>query len=228
MTLDERIGLYLAKCPPAISGSDGSGVTFAVACALVNGFALDPEAAMRWMLVYNATCMPPWKPRELRHKVEDAAKKAHEKPRGHLLGVTGNSRSPAARGTRKPVPVPLTPRKSRFRTLRTVFSEPCVNAREGVVLGNDIYGASKQPSEASAVENASETAKEPELAVDWPSLVSVPDCKVGRPPEIEMADEDWHALEASGFAEEPMVQLAAWMFGPGCTVVETEGVKPCA
>lgn len=91
MTLDERISLYLAKCPPAVSGSDGHGSTFKVACALVNGFALDPDAAMRWMLVYNATCAPVWKPRELRHKVEQAAKVTYEKARGHLLGVNGNT-----------------------------------------------------------------------------------------------------------------------------------------
>lgn len=223
MTLDERITRYIAKCPPAVSGSDGSGATFKVACALVNGFALDADAAFRWMVVYNATCMPPWKPRELRHKVEDAEKKAHEKPRGYLLGVNGNSRSPAAKQTRRPVPVPLTPRNSRFRTVRTVFSEPCVNAREGLGVGNDIYGTPKQPSEPSGIKNE---AKEPEMAVDWPSLVSVPGCKVGRPPEIEIADDDWRKLEASGFVEKPMVQLAAWMFGPGCTVVETGRANP--
>jgi len=58
------------------------------------------------------------------------------------------------------------------------------------------------------------------LAVEWPSLVSVPGCKVSRPSEIEMAEEDWQKLDASGFASEPLVQMAAWMFGPECTVLE--------
>lgn len=226
MTLDERITRYIAKCPPAVSGSDGHGTTFKVAVALVHGFALDADVALRWMLIYNDGCMPPWKPRELRHKVAQAEKVAHQKPRGHLLGNELYGQRRVGQSVVRVVPVALTPRKSRFRTVRTVFSEPCVNAREGVEPGNDIYGASKQPSEPSAIGNTTEAAKEPELAVDWPSLVTVPDCKVGRPPEIKMADEDWQKINSSGFASEPLVQMAAWMFGPGCTVIEAGRVRP--
>ena len=51
------------------------------------------------------------------------------------------------------------------------------------------------------------------------SMIIVPGCSVHRPVEIEMADLEWRALEHSGFVEEPMVQLAAWLFGPGCRVL---------
>lgn len=122
--------------------------------------------------------------------------------------------------------MPLIPRKSRFRTLGTVFSKPCVNAREGEKAENDIYGAPKQPSQASVASGAAISPKEPESAAEWPALMPVPGCKVGRPPEIEMAAADWHALEVSGFVHELMVQLATWMFGPDCTVVETGEAAP--
>ena len=120
MTLDERIARYLDKIPGAISGSDGHGQTFTVACALVNGFALDGDAALRHLTTYNATCSPPWSPRELRHKIVQAEKTTHSKPRGHLLGATVQQ---LPEGGRKSIPVSLKPRKGRFRTLRTCFPE---------------------------------------------------------------------------------------------------------
>ncbi len=213
MTLDERIGRYLAKCPAAVSGQDGHGTTYKVACALVNGFALEPDAALRWMLVYNAGCMPPWKPRELRHKIEQAAKKPHGKPRGHLLGGERNGAAKVAQTVTQSVPVRLQPREGRFRTLRTVFSEPYVKA----CAHTCVRGTGKQSSVPSAAEGVS--VELTPLADD--GLVAVPGCRVKRPEEIPMADEDWQKLDASGFANEPLVQMAAWMFGPGCTVLET-------
>lgn len=85
--LRHRIERYLEKIPPAVSGNGGSGRTFAVACALVWGFALDTETALEFLARhYNPRCSPPWTISELQHKVEDAmASTAHQKPRGHLL-----------------------------------------------------------------------------------------------------------------------------------------------
>ena len=202
MTLDERIARYLAKCPPAVSGQDGHGTTFKVACALVNGFALDADAAMRWMLVYNAGCMPPWKPRELRHKVEQAAKKPAAKPQGHLLGRIENRADQAVQKAPKLVPVRLTPRNREIRTVRTVFSEPYVKACAHMCVER----IGKRPSVPSG---------------NLEGLISVPGCQIGRPAEIEMADADWLAAEKSGLLGEPVVQAALWMFGPGCGVLGT-------
>jgi hypothetical protein len=67
-----RIARYVDACAPAISGCDGHGQAFAVARALVNGFALGEEEAFGWMLYYNHKCEPPWSKAELRHKVRDA------------------------------------------------------------------------------------------------------------------------------------------------------------
>lgn len=246
MTLDERVGRYVAKCPVAVSGQDGHGTTYYVACQLVHGFALDEAVAMRWMLAWNDGCLPPWKPRELRHKIQEAAKKPHDKPRGHLLGREHTHCADAAQSVARPVPVRLIPKKRQFRTVRTVFFQVPTYTRERENVSSYIKEPGLQSSEPSASRSDAEndqkaresekgssepsetgaSRKAPELdgsIVDWPLLVPVPGCSVGRPPEVEMSNADWHALEVSGFVHEPAVQLAAWMFGPGCMVLDESG-----
>lgn len=81
-----RAAAYLDAMPPAIVGSGGHNQTYAAATALVHGFALSPDAALHLLATrYNPRCEPSWSERELRHKVDDAASKAHERPRGWLL-----------------------------------------------------------------------------------------------------------------------------------------------
>jgi len=83
---ERRAAAYLDAMPSAVSGQGGHGRTYAAATALVHGFELDPEAALRMLLErYNPRCVPPWSEKELRHKVEDAASKPHDRPRGWLL-----------------------------------------------------------------------------------------------------------------------------------------------
>jgi hypothetical protein len=82
----ERARRYLATMPPAISGQHGHDQTFKAACILVNGFGLDQHTAVGLLLAdYNPRCQPPWRERELLHKVKDAARASHRKPRGYLL-----------------------------------------------------------------------------------------------------------------------------------------------
>ena len=84
--VDRRAAAYLDAMPPAISGQGGHGRTYAAATALVHGFKLEAETALRMLLErYNPRCEPPWSEKELRHKVDDAASKPHERPRGWLL-----------------------------------------------------------------------------------------------------------------------------------------------
>jgi hypothetical protein len=48
-TPDERIRrarAYLAAMPAGVQGQNGSGATYSAACAMVHGFALDPDAAL--------------------------------------------------------------------------------------------------------------------------------------------------------------------------------------
>jgi hypothetical protein len=94
--LHERILAYLAAIPAALSGNGGDKQTFTVACALVNGWALTAEQAMPYMQVYSAKCEPPWRDKELQHKLAKAETAAHDKPRGHLIGCSYRLKKPDA------------------------------------------------------------------------------------------------------------------------------------
>jgi putative DNA primase/helicase len=62
------------KIPGAKSGENGHNATYHVACILVRDFRLQIEEALPIFQEWNATCEPPWSEKELRHKLEDAAK----------------------------------------------------------------------------------------------------------------------------------------------------------
>ena len=82
----ERARRYIAKCGPAISGQGGHGATFHVAAVLVHGFALSEQDALMLLKEWNQTCQPPWKERELWHKIVSAATAQQVEARGYLLG----------------------------------------------------------------------------------------------------------------------------------------------
>ena len=65
-----------------------------MACALVWGFALPPEAALELLVRhYNPRCRPAWGRLELAHKVHSAVDSSnHLKPRGWLLRPRQDSR----------------------------------------------------------------------------------------------------------------------------------------
>lgn len=90
--LMERARRYVAKMPPAVAGQHGHDQTFAVACALIQGFDLPLEAASTLLREYSERCQPPWSDRELAHKLEDAGQVAPPpEGRGHLARSTGPS-----------------------------------------------------------------------------------------------------------------------------------------
>jgi hypothetical protein len=81
-----RIMDFVAAFPPAISGQGGHLVTYRMARALVRGFNLSVEVALKYMLVWNRhRCKPPWSEAEIRHKLEDANN--YNRSRGQLWGV---------------------------------------------------------------------------------------------------------------------------------------------
>ena len=81
---EKRILAYLAACPGAVAGSGGHAQTFTVAVGLVNGFSIEPEVALALLLEhYNPRCEPPWSEKDLRHKVQSAAKDGRRE-RGYL------------------------------------------------------------------------------------------------------------------------------------------------
>ncbi|RMF71989.1 MAG: DUF3987 domain-containing protein [Acidobacteria bacterium] len=117
-----RAAAYLDAMPAAVSGRGGHNATYAAATAMVHGFGLDPASALRLLLErFNPRCVPPWSEKELRHKVEDAASKPHDRPPGWLrdaqqhedLGgvdlsaLVANGPAPEAMGPQASDPGPL-------------------------------------------------------------------------------------------------------------------------
>lgn len=90
MTPYQRAALWIAKVPPAISGSGGHNQTYTAAVGLVHGFGLSQGDAFNLLSAWNSTCLPPWTETELRHKLADAATKPHDKPAGHLLHASSS------------------------------------------------------------------------------------------------------------------------------------------
>jgi hypothetical protein len=78
----ERARRYVARMPPAISGSGGHDATFDAALVAVKGFALDDADAWSVLVDFNGRCEPPWSERELRHKLDSA--KGSSLPAGYL------------------------------------------------------------------------------------------------------------------------------------------------
>ncbi len=68
----DRAQKYVAKMPPAISGSNGHNITFSVACKLAIGFGLEWKDAFSILQEYNQRCEPPWSDNELHHKLKSA------------------------------------------------------------------------------------------------------------------------------------------------------------
>lgn len=79
-----RARAYVAAIDGAVSGQHGHAQTFRVAQALVRGFSLDEETAYQLLAEYNARCSPPWRERDLRHKIKSAMQRA-TMPEGALL-----------------------------------------------------------------------------------------------------------------------------------------------
>ena len=73
--------------PDAISGANGSGATFAVACKLAE-FGLSRDDAWMLLLEFNQRCHPQWSERELQHKLDDAFRRAN--PRAGFVPRTSH------------------------------------------------------------------------------------------------------------------------------------------
>lgn len=91
--IEENARRYIARMPPAISGSQGHKATFDVAVALACGFSLSEDATFRVLWNdYNPRCQPPWSEPALRHKAKGAAASVRV-GRGYLINDWEPSRS---------------------------------------------------------------------------------------------------------------------------------------
>jgi hypothetical protein len=85
MTVDERISRYLAAVPACVALEGGDTRLYQTACALVHGFCLSEEEALRHLRIYNKGCRPPWPDSRMVYKVSQAiAATNHKKPFGYL------------------------------------------------------------------------------------------------------------------------------------------------
>lgn len=132
----DRARAWLRSTPGAISGQGGHPATFAVATALVHGFELSRSDAEVLLTEYNAKCVPPWNANELAHKINEAFRVPHDKPRGWLL--TAPSGTPVSTTGKfvvqkiQAIPQP----ESRFSTID--FLKACFEKDEIVCICNDI------------------------------------------------------------------------------------------
>lgn len=95
-----RAQKHIDTLEPAVSGSGGHAATFRACRILVNDYNLSLDEAWPILLTFNARCEPPWNEKELRCKLEDAARR----PKGNY----GTDKS---QGRKKPEPAALPPAK---------------------------------------------------------------------------------------------------------------------
>jgi len=99
MTTEDRISgarAYLAKLPAAVAGQGGHPATYRAASILANGFDLPWSDAWSLLQEFNLRCSPPWSEKDLRHKLNDAYVKPHERQKGWL--AKGTERRVGANG----------------------------------------------------------------------------------------------------------------------------------
>jgi RecA-family ATPase len=132
----DRARAWLRNTPGAVSGQGGHNATFAVATALVHGFELSRSDAEMLLSEYNAKCVPPWKPNELAHKVNQAMNVAHDKPKGWLLSA--QSGTPVSTTGKFIVQKIQTVPESESKLTTIDFLKACFEPDEVVCICNDI------------------------------------------------------------------------------------------
>jgi len=132
----DRARAWLRNTPGAISGQGGHNTTFAVATALVHGFELSHGEAETLLHEYNAKCLPPWKPNDLVHKLNEAFRVSHDKPKGWLLSAqSGTPVSTTGKFIVQKIQAIPQP-ECRFTTID--FLKACFEPDEVVCICNDI------------------------------------------------------------------------------------------
>ena len=80
-----RAQKHIDTLEPAVSGSGGHAATFRACRILVNDYNLSLDEAWPILLSFNARCEPPWNEKELRRKLEDAARRLHRLERVNVV-----------------------------------------------------------------------------------------------------------------------------------------------
>lgn len=72
-TLIAKCKRYVSKMPASIAGQSGHSKLYAAACRCFE-FGLTDAEALEVLEEFNLRCSPPWSEREIKHKLQDAAK----------------------------------------------------------------------------------------------------------------------------------------------------------
>lgn len=114
-----RASAYLTRMDPAIAGSGGHAATWRAVLAMVRGFGLSPDDALALLVAdYNPRCKPPWSLRELRHKVQDAARSQAPPWLADSAGPEGRGRPGGIRGPAESASASSAPSTSPRRATR--------------------------------------------------------------------------------------------------------------
>jgi len=132
----DRVRAWLRNVPGAVAGQNGHGATFAVATSLVHGFELSESEASILLDEYNRKCVPPWNAHELAHKIKEAVRVPHDKPKGWLLSAqSGTPVSTTGKFIVQKVQ-PLPEPESKLTTIDLL--KTCFEPDEVVCICNDI------------------------------------------------------------------------------------------
>lgn len=127
--VESQVSRYLSAIPGAVSGQKGHDQTLKVAIALVKGFNLPKNVALRILRdEYNGRCSPPWSERELQHKVDDADRLPDTKERGWKIRSQQPGSVKASPATASPKDAPPPPPTCRAASILTEY---LVKLREG-------------------------------------------------------------------------------------------------
>lgn len=142
----ERARKYAGCVEGAVSGQNGHGHTFRLACRLAIGFDLNESETLQILEEWNPTCSPSWSSKELSHKVRQAMKEKEKDPEaiGILLrkNKPGYEERPETSQFRPANQIPE--EKSENRTLRTEIGKVSVRNKT-VSQGNNGPIGQRQP-----------------------------------------------------------------------------------
>lgn len=165
---------YLEKCEPAISGQNGHGQTFSVACILVQEFGLSVEEARPLMDEFSARCQPRWTSREIEHKLRDA-EKAKTPAQGRGFRVTSK---PIAMPRRITV-VDRRPEKKYTAAPDTKLPEPMKDGARELLRAAFLPGEGVRIAQARTNDEGKEVPKDAGLTLSREEWLRKLDAKDG-------------------------------------------------
>ena len=123
-----RAARWLEKRPPAVEGSGGDDHTFGTLCAMLEAFPALTDADFGdgsdggVLTAWNERCVPPWTPKELRHRLKNARRTAGVPDPG-AWGGHEDGRTPEA-ATHAPAGPPVEGPDEWAARVRSAVSDP--------------------------------------------------------------------------------------------------------